>query len=211
MLRVCEIFKSIQGEGRFQGAIFTFLRLTGCNLRCVWCDTKYAYTQGDWMEIGEILERINSYNCPRVEITGGEPLLQEEVYPLMEELLKQDYSLLLETNGSRDISRVPEGVVISLDVKCPDSGMSQHMLWDNLDKIGKHDQVKFVIMTRRDYEFAKDVIREYNLVDKCHVFITPAHPYLEGKILAEWMLEDNLDVRLYLQLHKILWGEERGR
>jgi len=210
-LKVNEIFKSIQGESWFAGLPCVFIRLTGCNLRCTYCDTAYAYEEGNELPVEEILERVASYNCPMVEITGGEPLLQEETPKLAAALLQKARAVLVETNGTLDIDVLPKGIVRIMDVKCPDSGESGKMLWGNMDRLVKTDEVKFVLQSRRDYEWAKAIVADYQLLRRCMVLFSPAFGVLEPRVLAGWILEDNLSVRLNLQLHKYIWRpEERG-
>jgi 7-carboxy-7-deazaguanine synthase len=219
---VTEIFKSIQGEGTRAGKPCIFVRLTGCNLRCTWCDTEYAFHGGQQMSVDHVLERVELLNqlsngqpagVPLVELTGGEPLLQEEIYPLAERLLGAGYTVMVETSGERYISRLPTGVIRILDVKCPDSGEPDTFDLRNLTELNERDEVKFVISTRRDYEFARDFVRQHNLAERVHdVMFSPVNedPHgkwqgLEPRQLVEWMLEDGLSVRLGLQLHKIVW------
>jgi 7-carboxy-7-deazaguanine synthase len=210
-LKVNEIFKSIQGESWFAGLPCVFVRLTGCNLRCNYCDTTYAYEEGKELSLPEITEIVGSYACPLVEITGGEPLLQDETPELAANLLQNAGAVLVDTNGSRDINVLPKGIVRIVDVKCPDSGQSDRMLWENMDRLVKTDEVKFVAQSRRDYHWAKSIVEEYELLRRCMVLFSPAFGILEPKTLAEWMLQDNLPVRLNLQLHKYIWSpDQRG-
>ena len=213
-LQVTEIFKSIQGESSLSGTPCVFIRLTGCNLRCRYCDTVYAYEGGDWLSIDDILSKVDDYKCNLVEITGGEPLLQNGVYLLISALLKTGKSILIETNGSIDIERVQgfkglriQGLKIIMDIKCPDSGMSERMNWGNLDKLYNNDEVKFVINSRGDYDWSKEIIKKYSLTDRCHILMSPVYDNLTAEELSEWILNDNLNVRLNLQIHKYIWGE----
>ena len=209
MLTVNEIFHSIQGESSHAGRPCVFVRLTGCNLRCVWCDTPYAFEDGQRFSIDEIVRAVDAYNCPLVEITGGEPLLQPDVYRLMDSLLEAGKTVLLETGGHIDISDVPPAVVKVVDVKCPGSGESEHNAWANLERLAAHDEVKFVIRDRADYEFARDVLRRHELHRRCAaVLLSPVHRVLDPQQLAVWSLEDRLPVRLQLQLHKYVWGDD---
>lgn len=209
MLTVSEIFYSIQGESTFVGRPCVFVRLTACDLRCVWCDTPYAFTGGRKMTVDEVVAEVRRYGCPLVEVTGGEPLLQEEVYPLMQRLLAEGFTVLLETGGHLSLARVPDGVVKVMDVKCPGSGESHRVCWENLDRLTRRDQVKFVIKDRTDYEFARRVLREYGLDRRCQaVLLSPVHGVLEPRELAAWMLEDRLPARLQLQVHKYIWGAD---
>lgn len=206
MLTVNEIFHSIQGESSRAGRLCVFVRLTACDLRCSWCDTSYAFSEGRKMAVEEVLREVARYDCPLVEITGGEPLLQEGVYELMDRLLADGRTVLLETGGHRSIARVPAPVVRIVDVKCPASGESGRNDWCNLDRLAPHDEVKFVVQDRDDYEFARDVIARYDLASRCEaVLLSPVHGVLEPRALAEWMLADRLPARLQLQLHKYIW------
>jgi 7-carboxy-7-deazaguanine synthase len=202
-MKINEIFKSIQGESTCQGLPCTFIRFTGCNLRCSYCDTTYAYEEGVSLTIHEVLLKVRELRCPLIEITGGEPLLQEEVYELIATLLEEGYHLLLETNGTRDIGQVDPRVVKIVDIKCPDSEMSEKIYWENLTKLTAQDEVKFVISTRRDYEWAKSVISREKL-NGATILMSPAFGRLIPSVLTEWLLNDGLDVRLQLQLHKYL-------
>ena len=211
-LLVNEIFYSIQGESTYSGRPCIFVRLTGCNLRCSYCDTRYAYEQGVNMEITEIMNRIADYMCRLVEITGGEPLIQSETPGLIYRLLENGYEVMLETNGSLDISRVDERCIKIVDIKCPTSGESDKNDMKNLKKLGSKDQVKFVIGNRIDYKYAKETI-DSNCPDfpKDQILFSPLSEGIAPAQLAEWILEDNLNVRLHLQLHKIIWPDrERG-
>ena len=206
VLTINEIFHSIQGESTHTGRPCVFVRLTACDLRCSWCDTPYAFTEGQKMTLDDVLERVEEYGCDLVEITGGEPLLQREVYPLMEQLLASGKTVMVETGGHRSIKDVPAEVIRIVDVKCPGSGESAKNHWENLDLLTPHDEVKFVIRDRADYEYAKDVIARYGLPDRAAaVLFSPVHGVLEAKDLAEWILLDRLPVRLQLQAHKYIW------
>jgi len=219
---ITEIFKSIQGEGTRAGLPCIFVRLTGCNLRCTWCDTAYAFHGGQKMTVDEVLERVESLNrrpdvsvggISLVELTGGEPLLQEEVYPLAERLLAAGYTVMIETSGERFIGRLPKEVIKIVDVKCPDSREPDTFDPRNLEELSANDEVKFVISGRRDYEFAREFSREHRLSERVReVLFSPVHDDhngkwtgLEPRELVGWMLEDGLPVRLGLQLHKIVW------
>ncbi len=208
-MKINEIFLSIQGEGILSGLPTIFVRTTGCNLRCVWCDTKFSRSKGQEKSVGEVLKQIKRLKFKRVCLTGGEPLIQEELPLLIEQLLKRKYQLSIETNGSKDISMLPKEVVISLDIKCPSSNESQNILFTNLNFLSKKDQCKFVIRNKKDYEYAKRIIREYNLNKKTNVILTPVGGIKAEKIV-ERILRDKLDVRIGLQLHKIIWGRKRG-
>ena len=211
-LKVNEIFFSIQGESTFSGRPCVFVRLTGCNLRCSYCDTKYAYEEGEYMEVEQIIDRVSSYGCKLVEITGGEPLIQENTPYLIEELIDAGFQVLLETNGTKDINIVDKRCIKIVDIKCPFSGEADKNDFENLKRLGKKDEVKFVIADRKDYEFAKAVLKKWKLVPfkPNPVHFSPVYNILDPKLLAEWILEDRLMVRLNLQLHKLIWGDLRG-
>jgi 7-carboxy-7-deazaguanine synthase len=207
MLIVNEIFYSIQGESTRAGEPCVFVRLTACDLRCSWCDTPYAFHEGRKMSIDDVLAAVDRFRCPLVEITGGEPLLQEDVYPLMQRLLESGRTVMLETGGHRPIDRVPHGVLKIVDVKCPGSGEAQRNDWSNLGRLALCDQVKFVIKDRPDYEYARDVIARHELAGRAGaILLSPVHGVLDPKTLSEWLLEDRLPARLQLQLHKYIWS-----
>jgi 7-carboxy-7-deazaguanine synthase len=209
MLTINEIFYSIQGESTFSGRPCVFVRLTACDLRCSWCDTPYAFTEGRKMALQDVLSAVEEYSCPLVEVTGGEPLLQPDVYPLMDRLLEGGKTVLLETGGHIDIERVPHDVVKIVDVKCPASGESDRTAWTNMARLAPHDEVKFVLQDRNDYEYARDVIRRYDLEGRCRaILLSPVHGVLDLQPLAEWVLADRLPVRLQLQLHKYVWSAD---
>jgi 7-carboxy-7-deazaguanine synthase len=209
-MQVTEIFRSIQGESTYAGLPCTFVRLTGCNLRCVWCDTEYSFYGGSKMTLDEVMQRVYEFGGRLVEITGGEPLLQEEVYPLMDRLLGEGYTVMLETSGERPIDRVPKQVIKIVDVKCPDSGEGNTFSEANLEQLARHDQVKFVIASRADYEFARQFTRGHNLTGRAEaVIFSPVHGKVNLPQMAAWILEDGLEkVRFGSQLHKIIWGPE---
>jgi 7-carboxy-7-deazaguanine synthase len=209
MLRISEIFHSIQGESTFAGRTCVFVRLTGCDLRCSWCDTVYAFTGGRTRAVDDVVGEVMAFGCDLVEVTGGEPLLQEDVYPLMERLIERGCTVLLETGGHRSVARVPEAVVKVLDIKCPGSGEAQTTEWANLARLGPRDEVKFVIADRADYEYAKEILARHDLERRRGaVLFSPAYGILDAKDLAAWVLEDRLPVRVQLQLHKLIWGPE---
>jgi 7-carboxy-7-deazaguanine synthase len=209
MLTVNEIFYSIQGESTFAGRPCVFVRLTACDLRCTWCDTPYAFHEGRKMALDEVVRQVDSYECPLVEITGGEPLLQEEVYPLMTRLLGAGRTVMVETGGHLSIDRVPREVVRIVDVKCPGSGESHRNDWGNLDRLAPHDEVKFVIQDRADYEFAREAVRSHALHRRCAaIHFSPVHGTLDARTLSEWVLGDRLPVRVQLQIHKYIWGAD---
>jgi 7-carboxy-7-deazaguanine synthase len=209
VLTINEIFYSIQGESTYAGKPCVFVRLTGCDLRCSWCDTPYAFHEGRKMSIDEVLQEVDRYGSPLVEVTGGEPLLQSDVYPLMERLLEGGRTVLLETGGQVDVSRVPRAVVKVMDVKCPGSGEADKNDWGNIDRLGSRDQVKFVIKDRLDYEFSRDLVKRHALDRRCAaVLFSPVHGVMDPKALSEWILQDRLPVRIQLQIHKHIWGPE---
>jgi len=210
-LRITEIFYSLQGEGRYSGEPTVFIRLTGCPLRCQYCDTEYAFYGGHWLGFDDIFEIIESYSCMNICVTGGEPLAQPNCVFFLEELCKSEYKVSLETSGAMDISDVDTMVSRVLDLKTPDSGEQEKNLWSNLDELTPHDQVKFVICSRTDYEWAKNVTDQHKLMDKCLVLFSPSHHQIEARQLADWILEDQLSVRFQTQLHKLLWQDEPGR
>ena len=209
MLTVNEIFHSIQGESTHAGRPCVFVRLTACDLRCSWCDTPYAFHEGRKMTIEDVVGEVVRYECPLVEVTGGEPLLQRDVYPLMDRLVESGHTVMLETGGHISIAQVPAAVIRIVDVKCPGSGEAEKNHWENLAAITPHDEVKFVIRDRADYEFARDVIGRHHLTGRCAaVLMSPVHGVLESKTLAEWILADRLAVRLQLQVHKYIWSPD---
>ena len=209
MLTVNEIFHSIQGESTHAGRPCVFVRLTACDLRCSWCDTAYAFHEGRKMAIDEVVDRVRAFGCSTVEITGGEPLLQADVYPLMQRLLAEGHDVLLETGGHRSIAGVPEGVTRIVDVKCPGSGEAEKNHWANLRELTRRDEVKFVLRDRTDYEYAKEVVERHSLPDRCAaVLFSPVHGVLEPRQLSEWILADRLPVRLQLQVHKYIWSPD---
>lgn len=211
MLKVCEIFTSIQGESSFAGIPCTFIRLTGCNLRCTYCDTKYAYNDGKEMSVKQIITEVERYGFNLVEITGGEPLLQGGVYQLISNIIDNNHTVLIETNGSVSIKEVDKRAIIVLDIKTPGSGMSEKMDFSNFELLKNNDEVKFVLTDRLDYEWAKEVIVSNNLQKKSYLLMSPAYGILPPERLVEWMLKDKLDARLNLQIHKYIFGVEKRR
>jgi 7-carboxy-7-deazaguanine synthase len=206
MLTVNEIFYSIQGESSRAGRPCVFVRLTACDLRCTWCDTPYAFYEGRKQSVEDVVAAVEQHDCPLVEITGGEPLLQEDVYDLMDRLLERGRTVMLETGGHRPVDRVPAAVVKIIDIKCPGSGEAASNDWANLDRLSPHDEVKFVVMDRADYDFARNVIQRVQLASRCAaILMSPVHGVLDPKTLSEWILADRLPVRLQLQLHKYIW------
>ncbi len=210
-LRVTEIFHSIQGESTLAGLPTVFIRLTGCPLRCRYCDTSYAFSGGERMDIPQILRQVRGYPARYVTVTGGEPLAQPACDDLLSALCDADYRVSLETSGTLDIARVDERVVRVLDLKTPGSGEAARNLWGNLRLLRPTDQVKFVICDRRDYEWARARLRQWRLQDRCELLFSPSHEALEPAALADWILRDGLQVRLQLQLHKQIWGDTPGR
>jgi 7-carboxy-7-deazaguanine synthase len=209
MLTVNEIFHSIQGESTFAGEPCVFVRLTACDLRCSWCDTVYAFHEGRKMSVDEVVAEVERYACPTVEVTGGEPLLQQDVYALMSRLLQSGKRVLLETGGHRSIEHVPAGVIRIVDVKCPGSGESDKVDWANLHRLSATDQVKFVVKDRQDYEFARQLVVGEQLSERAGcVLFSPVHGVMNPRQLAEWILADRLPVRLQLQAHKYIWSPD---
>lgn len=208
MLRVTEIFHSIQGESTFAGQPCVFVRLTGCPLRCTWCDTEYAFYGGTEQSIDDIVRRIREYGCRLVEVTGGEPLAQSEAVGLLKRLCEEGFTVLLETSGAVDTSAVDPRVHTILDVKCPGSGMTERMHWPNVERLRPQDEAKFVIQDRADYEWAKDIVARYSLTDRCVVLFSPVFGTLDPRRLAEWVLADRLPIRFQLQMHKYIWAPD---
>jgi 7-carboxy-7-deazaguanine synthase len=211
-LHINEIFYSIQGESTHAGRPCVFVRLTGCNLRCKWCDTEYAFYEGSRMPISEVAEKIRAYRCDLVEVTGGEPLLQEGVYPLTEALLDSGATVMIETSGSIDVSKLDPRVIKIMDLKCPGSGESERNLWSNLDHLTMRDEIKFVIADRADYEWVKEAIVTRDLARRAGaLLLSPVFEQMEPAALASWILEDRLPARMQLQMHKQIWpGITRG-
>jgi 7-carboxy-7-deazaguanine synthase len=207
-LVINEIFHSIQGESSCAGLPCVFVRLTACNLRCTWCDTKYSFNEGAPMKVADIIVKVLEYNCPLIQITGGEPLLQPNVFPLMTRLCDLGKRVLLETSGSIDVAPVDPRVVKIMDLKCPSSGESEKNLFTNVRHLDKKDEVKFVIADRADYDWAKRILTEHNITGVGAVLFSPVWEQLPLKDLAAWVLADKLPVRLQTQWHKIIWGAE---
>lgn len=209
MLTVNEIFHSIQGESTHAGRPCVFVRLTACDLRCRWCDTAYAFHEGRKMSVDDVIADVESRGCSTVEVTGGEPLLQQDVYPLMQRLLDSGKTVLIETGGHRSIAKVPAAVIRIVDIKCPGSGESEKNDWTNLAHLTRRDEVKFVIADRRDYEYARDIVTREELPARVNaVLFSPVHGELDPKQLSEWVIADRLDVRVQLQVHKYIWSPE---
>ncbi len=210
-LKINEIYYSVQGESTHAGRPCIFIRLTYCNLRCTYCDTEYAFYEGKDMEISEIMNEIQQWDCNLVEVTGGEPLFQEECIDLLNELVNSNYEVMLETGGSLSISDVPKKVVKIVDFKCPSSGMVKKNLWSIVDDLQAHDEVKFVIGNREDFDWAKDRITEYSLDKICTLLFSPTFGEIDPQQIVEWILAENLPVRMQLQMHKMIWSpEEKG-
>ncbi|MBS0170576.1 MAG: 7-carboxy-7-deazaguanine synthase QueE [Nitrospira sp.] len=208
MLKVTEIFHSIQGESTHAGKPCVFIRLTGCPLRCTWCDTAYAFYGGHDVTQDEVLAQVRAFGCPLVEVTGGEPLSQPEAFPLLTRLCDEGFQVLLETSGAIDTAGVDRRVHVVLDVKCPGSGMAERMHWPNLERLASHDEAKFVIKDRNDYEWTREVIRRWELTRRCTVLVSPVFGETDARQLAEWVLADKLPVRFQLQLHKHVWAPD---
>jgi 7-carboxy-7-deazaguanine synthase len=206
-MRITEIFFSIQGESSHAGRPCVFVRLTGCNLRCTWCDSEYTFAGGERMSLDGVIARVKSYGCNLVEITGGEPLAQKEAFELIQRLCDDGFEVLIETSGSIDITPVDRRAKLILDVKCPGSGEVEKNRWENLDELRPHDEIKFVIADREDYEFAKRVIEQKRL-DRRTVLFSPVWGRMDMKALAEWMLADRVPARFQTQLHKHIWGAD---
>lgn len=206
-MKVTEIFYSIQGESSWAGLPCVFVRTTGCHLRCVWCDTDYAFYGGRDLTVAQVVEQVEQIggDCKLVQLTGGEPLLQKDIGFLAQDLLDRGYTVLCETSGSIEIDRLPAAVIKIMDIKCPGSGEDRHNLWSNLDKLGPQDELKFVIRDRRDYDWVVATIEERSLAGRS-VLLSPVKGELEPRTLAEWMLTDNLSARLQIQLHKLIWS-----
>ena len=207
MIKINEIYLSIQGESTHTGLPCVFIRLTGCNLRCSWCDTAYAFHEGKNMSIDEILQKVANFGIHLVEITGGEPLMQDNVYTLMRRLIESGYKVMLETGGSISLERVPKEVIKIMDLKCPGSGEQEKNNLDNLKLLVPHDEVKFVILDKKDYEWSRDIIKRYKINETARILMSPVFDKLELKEIVKWILKDRLPVRLQTQLHKIIWDK----
>jgi 7-carboxy-7-deazaguanine synthase len=210
-LKITEIFHSIQGESTLVGLPTVFVRLTGCPLRCTWCDTEYAFAGGEWLEIDAIVEQIKQYGTPYVCVTGGEPLAQKRCLNLLNKLIDNGFTVSLETSGAISLVNVNDKVITIMDLKAPGSGEEQKNIYENINYLDAKDQVKFVLKDRVDYHWCQDIIKRYNLIDKCEVLLSPVADVLNPSDLAQWILDDKLLVRMQLQLHKILWNDAQGR
>ena len=204
-LIVNEIFFSIQGESTHIGKPCVFIRLTGCDLRCVWCDTAYAFYEGTQTSIEAILQKVQEFNCRLIEITGGEPLAQNNVHLLMKQLCDSGYEVIIETGGHRDIGVIDSRVKKIMDIKCPGSNMEKRNRWENISNLTSSDEIKFVISDRIDYDWSKNIIQQYKLEKICTILMSPVFGKLENRTLAEWILEDKLNVRFQIQMHKYIW------
>jgi 7-carboxy-7-deazaguanine synthase len=209
-IKIFEIFHSLQGETSRIGLPTVFVRLTGCPMRCTYCDTEYAFSGGGNMEIADILSKVAEFGTKFVTVTGGEPLAQKECYVLLQALCDAGYSVSLETGGAMDIEPVDRRVSVILDIKTPGSNEEKNMLWDNIEHVKPTDEIKFVLCNRADYDWAKAKITKLNLTEKCPILFSPSFHELKADELASWVLADKLPVRMQVQLHKILWGEKAG-
>ena len=205
MLKINEIYYSIQGESSKSGLPCVFIRLTYCNLRCTYCDTEYAFHEGKDYSIDEVIEQVKKYNCTLVEVTGGEPLFQNECYDLLKRLCEEKFEILLETGGSLPIKDVEPSIKIIMDLKCPSSGMDKKNLYENINYLKSSDELKFVIGSKEDYEWSKEIIKKYKLINKCSILFSVVFGVLEPLTLVNWILEDKLNVRFQLQMHKFIW------
>ncbi len=209
-LKIFEIFYSLQGESSRAGLPTIFIRLSGCPMRCHYCDTAYAFQGGSMMTVDEIMETIKKYDTRYATVTGGEPLAQKEVLSLLKVLADQNYEVSLETGGGLSIKEVDPRIKIILDIKTPESGEEKKNYWDNLNLIHSKDEIKFVLCSREDYDWAKKILNQYKLTEKCDVLFSPVYQKLNTTDLGNWILEDQLPVRMQIQLHKLLWGEKPG-
>ncbi len=208
-LKINELFAGINGESTFIGLPFVFVRTTGCPLRCSWCDTRYAYEEGENRPIDELLKDIEDFGLSNVLLTGGEPLMQPASMDLMSQLLERDYLVVLETSGAADIADVPGGVAVVMDLKCPSSGMAERMFWNNIKHLSDDDQVKFVLADSDDYAYAKQLLERHELTRRCPVLFQPAFGLLDPAKLTRWVLEDRLEVRCMIQQHKYIWPPDK--
>ena len=209
-LKIYEIFYSLQGESSRMGLPTIFIRLSGCPMRCHYCDTAYAFQGGSMMDIEDIMASIKKYDTPYVTVTGGEPLAQKEVIKLLKALADSNYEVSIETGGGLSIKEVDPRIKIILDIKTPESGEEKKNHWENLDMISSKDEIKFVLCSREDYDWAKKILDQYKLPQKCSVLFSPVYQKLDVTDLGDWILKDQLHVRMQIQLHKLLWGEKSG-
>lgn len=210
-LKISEIFHSIQGESTLAGFPTVFVRLTGCPLRCTWCDTEYAFSGGNWVDIDDIVEQVKSYGTPYVCVTGGEPLSQKRCLHLLDKLVDNGFTVSLETSGAISLVNVNNKVITIMDLKAPGSGEENKNIYENINYLDAKDQIKFVIKDRTDYHWCQEIIDRYNLIDRCEVLLSPVAGEINPSDLAQWILDDKLLVRMQLQLHKILWNDAQGR
>ena len=208
-LKINEIYYSVQGESTHVGRPCIFIRLTYCNLRCTYCDTEYAFYEGKDMEITHIMNEIKQWDCNLVEVTGGEPLFQDKCINLLNELINSNYEVMLETGGSLSISDVPKKVIKIVDFKCPSSAMEKKNLWSIVEDLQPHDEVKFVIGNREDFDWAKDRIAEYSLDKICTLLFSPTFEKIDPQLMVEWILAENLPVRMQMQMHKMIWSPDK--
>lgn len=208
-IKINEIFLSIQGESSLAGKPTTFVRTATCNLRCRWCDTRYAFWEGELLTVEKIMEEVRKNSTRYVCLTGGEPLGQRGIYPLMEKLLEEKYTVSLETGGGFSVKGVPPAVIKVVDIKCPDSGETENMVWENLDIVDSKDQLKFVINSRTDFEWAQKLVRDRSLEKKCELLFSPVYGKVRPADLARWILDDDAQVTMQTQLHKEIWGPEK--
>jgi 7-carboxy-7-deazaguanine synthase len=209
-LKIFEIFYSLQGESSRMGLPTIFIRLSGCPMRCHYCDTAYAFQGGSMMAVDKVMEAIKKYDTRYVTVTGGEPLAQKEVLSLLKVLADQNYEVSIETGGGLSIKEIDPRIKIILDIKTPESGEEKKNYWENLNLIHAKDEIKFVLCSRKDYEWAKKILGQYKLTEKCHVLFSPVYQKLNATDLGNWILQDQLPVRMQIQLHKLLWGEKPG-
>ncbi|MFW2374484.1 MAG: 7-carboxy-7-deazaguanine synthase QueE [Gammaproteobacteria bacterium] len=209
-LRISEIFFSLQGESTTVGCPTVFIRLTGCPLRCVYCDTSYAFSGGEWLDLDQIMQQVKQYSARYITVTGGEPLAQKACVELLRRLCDEAYKVSIETSGALDISAVDSRVKRVMDLKTPASGECEKNLYQNIDYLGPDDEVKFVISNRDDYQWSKQILDKYNLNERCEVLFSPVHGEISATDLADWIIEDGLAVRFQVQLHKYLWGDKPG-
>lgn len=210
-LKINEIFFSLQGESTLSGFPTVFIRLTGCPLRCSWCDTEYAFSGGQWMDIDEIIEQTKNHGTPYVCVTGGEPLSQKRCVNLLNKLIDNGFTVSLETSGAISIANVNDKVITVMDLKAPGSNEDKRNIYENINFLDAKDQIKFVIKDRTDFHWCQDIIKRYNLIDKCEVLLSPVADILNPTDLAQWILDDKLLVRMQLQMHKILWDDAQGK